>query len=347
MEIGLVIAVVLGCAALVAAALVIVRERRSSARKVEQAERMGNGTELAASLNPDDVFDRTLDAIVGLEGVDAALIVIGDDPATWTTRAAGLTDDEVERTLLQMPTHSDLRTLEVVYRYRLDDVGQSSRLPRAALTVLLRSEGETVGSLAAVSRSRGSGFPDETVDELERLAARAGPAISNAIRFTEAREHAEFDSLTGLHNRRLFYEFLAREIARARRYERSVSLIVFDLDDFKRINDRSGHLAGDDVLADVADRVRSMVRATDIPCRVGGDEFAVILPETSCEDAEALAERIALSIRTQKIDKVGALKISAGVAELRDEDTAADLFNRADNALYRAKSTGKARIVTG
>ena len=348
MIIGLVIAVVLACAAAATAVLLILRERRSAARKVAQAERgVGNGSELAASLNPDDVFDRTLDAIVGMAGVDAALIVIGDDPATWTTRATGLTDDEIQRTLLQMPTHSDLRTLEVVYRYRLDDVAQSSRLPRSALTVLLRADGETVGSLAAISRSRGAGFPDATVDELERLAARAGPAISNAIRFTEAREHAEFDSLTGLHNRRLFYEFLAREIARARRYERSVALIVFDLDDFKRINDRSGHLAGDEVLADVADRVRSMVRATDIPCRVGGDEFAVILPETSCEDAEALAERIALSIRTQRIDKVGALKISAGVAELHADDTAADLFNRADNALYRAKSTGKARIVTG
>jgi diguanylate cyclase (GGDEF)-like protein len=345
MVIGLVIAVILACAAFAVAGLLVLRERRSSARKVEIG--IGTGSELAASLNPDDVFDRTLDAIVGLAGVDAALIVIGEEPATWTTRAAGLTDDEVERTLLQMPTHSDLRTLEVMYRYRLDDVGQSSRLPRSALTALLRADGETVGSLAAISRSRGSGFPDETVEELERLAARAGPAISNAIRFTEAREHAEFDSLTGLHNRRLFYEFLAREIARARRYERSVALIVFDLDDFKRVNDRSGHLAGDEVLADVADRVRSMVRATDIPCRVGGDEFAVILPETSCEDAEALAERIALSIRTQKIDKVGALKISAGVAELRADDTAADLFNRADNALYRAKSTGKARIVTG
>ena len=178
-----------------------------------------------------------------------------------------------------------------------------------------------------------------------RLARRAGPAIWNAIRFTEAREQAELDSLTGLHNRRLFYEFLGREIARAQRYERYVSLIVFDLDDFKRINDRIGHLGGDGVLTEVADRVRGVVRATDIPCRVGGDEFAVILPEASRDDAELLADRIALAIRGQKIDKVGALKISAGVAELRPGDTAADLFHRADEALLRAKNSGKARIV--
>ena len=122
-------------------------------------------------------------------------------------------------------------------------------------------------------------------------------------------------------------------------------MIVFDLDDFKRINDRIGHLEGDGVLVEVAERVRSAVRATDIPCRVGGDEFAVILPESSRDDAELLADRIAVAIRGQKIAKIGSLKISAGVAELRPEDTAADLFKRADHALYRAKNAGKSRVV--
>ena len=133
-----------------------------------------------------------------------------------------------------------------------------------------------------------------------RSPARAGPAIGNARRFNQARELAELDSLTGLHNRRLFYEFLSREIARSHRYERYVSLIVFDLDDFKRINERIGHLGGDGVLAEVADKVRTVVRATDIACRVGGDEFAVILPESSRDDAELLADRIALAIRARR-----------------------------------------------
>ena len=251
----------------------------------------------------------------------------------------------MSRTLLQMPNHPDLHALEVAYRYRLDDVEGASKLPRAALTVSLRAEGETIGSLAAISRSPANGFPQGVEEALEALSRRAGPAIWNALRFTEARELAELDSLTGLHNRRLFYEFLAREIARARRYERYVSVIVFDLDDFKRINDRIGHLGGDAVLVEVADAVRSAVRVTDIPCRVGGDEFAVILPESSRDDAELLADRIALAIRAQKIEKIGTLKISAGVAELRSDDTAAELFKRADHALYRAKHAGKARIV--
>jgi diguanylate cyclase (GGDEF)-like protein len=244
-----------------------------------------------------------------------------------------------------MPAHPDLRALEVVYRYRLEDVNETSRLPRRALEVALRAEGETIGSIAAISRSTDSPFSAEVQEALENVARRAGPAVWNALRYMEARELAELDPLTSLHNRRLFYEFLAREIARARRYERSLSLIVFDVDDFKRINDRIGHPAGDAVLIAIADCVRSVVRETDIACRYGGDEFCVIVPESSRDDAELLADRIALAIRQQKVEKVGALKISAGVAELRPNDAAPDLFKRADDALLRAKGDGKGRIV--
>jgi diguanylate cyclase (GGDEF)-like protein len=345
MSIALGIAIGLACVVAAAAVIIVVRARRSAEARVRQlATGLGYTSELSSSLDPSDVIDRTLDAVVALPGVDAALIAVDGDSGRMT-RAAGLTADEIERTLLQMPSHPDLRALEVVYRYRLDDVNESSKLPRSALTVALRAEGETIGSLAAITRSTHAGFSESAETALEGLARRAGPAIWNALRFTEAREQAELDSLTGLHNRRLFYEFLGREIARAQRYERYVSLIVFDLDDFKRINDRVGHLGGDAVLADVAVRVRTVVRATDIPCRVGGDEFAVILPEASRDDAELLADRIALAIRGQKIEKVGALKISAGVAELRPGDSAADLFKRADDALLRAKNAGKARVV--
>jgi diguanylate cyclase (GGDEF)-like protein len=347
MGIALGIAVAVAAIAVAAALVVVLRTRKQAEARVQQlAAGLGYTTELSASLDPDNVIDRTLDAVVSLPGVDAALIAVGEDAdAPRITRAAALTPDEIERTLLQMPAHPDLRAIEVSYSYRLDDVGGSSRLPRSALTVALRAEGKTIGSLAAVSRSLTGGFPRSAELALEGLARRAGPALWNALRFTEAREQAELDSLTGLHNRRLFYEFLGREIARAERYERSVSLIVFDLDDFKLINDRIGHLAGDGVLVELADRVRGVVRAADIPCRVGGDEFAVILPEASRDDAELLADRIALAIRGQQNDKVGALKISAGVAEHRPGDTAADLFHRADEALLRAKNAGKARTV--
>jgi len=362
---GTVVGIVVGAGCAVLALIAVLLTIRWSTKRVNELEEQlrraqaglapplrpelpASPVELAASLNPEDVIDRTLDQIVALPGVDAALVTL--EGATGTegrarTIAAGLTEDEVERTLLHMPAHPDLRALEIIYRYRLDDVNETSRLPRSALSVALRAEGETIGSLAAISRSSASSFSSEVQDALEGVARRAGPAIWNALRFNEARELAELDPLTGLHNRRLFFEFLVREIAGARRYERALSLIVFDVDDFKRINDRIGHPEGDAVLVAIAERVRSEIRETDVAARYGGDEFCIIVPESSRDDAELLADRIALAIRQTKVEKVGALKISAGVAELRPDETAADLFKRADDALLRAKGDGKGRIV--
>ena len=364
--IGLGILFGLGCA--LVAAIVAVRARRSAdARVSELTKRLEQtaeltpdhpaesvttqGAELASSLEPAEVVDRILDAVVALPGVDAGLISVDKPEKEGSTHASGLTDDEIARTLLHMPGHPDLRALEVIYRYRLEDVGEGSKLPRSALTVALRAEGETIGSLAAISRSTAEGFPQGVQDALEALARRAGPALFNALRFTEARELAELDSLTGLHNRRLFYEFLAREIARARHYEARYvyPVIGFDLDDFKQINGARSAILGGDARADggrmdavALGRAGNSASPAASACR---RRSLVILPESSRDDAELLADRIALAIRAQKIEKVGALRISAGVAELRAEDTAADLFKRADHALLRAKGSGKARIV--
>jgi diguanylate cyclase (GGDEF)-like protein len=174
---------------------------------------------------------------------------------------------------------------------------------------------------------------------------RAGPAIENARRFKEARQLADLDALTGLHNRRFFHETLSREVARAHRYSRNLALIVFDLDDFKEVNDRIGHLAGDAVLAEAAERVRDVVRSADIACRVGGDEFAVILPESSLDDADQLYRRIQAAVSARPIGQVGKLHLSAGVAELRSDDDSKSFFERADEALYRAKEAGKGQVV--
>jgi two-component system cell cycle response regulator len=180
---------------------------------------------------------------------------------------------------------------------------------------------------------------------LERLAFRAGPALENARRYAEARALADLDGLTGVHNRRYFHDTLARELARAHRYDRQLAVVIFDLDDFKLTNNRVGHLAGDAVLAEAATRMLSVVRAVDVTCRVGGDEFAVVLPESGAEDGELLARRIAGAISASPIGAAGTLSLSAGVAELRPDDRPNDLFQRADDALYRAKEMGKARTV--
>jgi diguanylate cyclase (GGDEF)-like protein len=299
---------------------------------------LGFEEELAASLDPEVVRERVLAAAGALPGADAALLIVNGEPATL-----GLTEAEAQRAALETPPNVNLRSMEVAYRYRLDEVDADSNLPRAALVVPLRGADGPVGSLSAITRSTAHRFDDETVAALEALARRAGPALENATRFAEATRLADLDSLTGLHNRRLFHELLAREVARSRRYGRRVSLIVLDLDDFKRINDRIGHLQGDAVLAEVAARVRSVMRSTDIGCRVGGDEFAVILPESTRGDADHLAARIERAVAAEPIARSGTLRVSSGVAELSPDDTANDLFERADEDLYRAKAASKSK----
>src|SRR6476659_2555134 len=114
------------------------------------------------------------------------------------------------------------------------------------------------------SRESGAHCDDHDLRWLEELAERVAPVIENARRFREARQLADLDSLTGLHNRRFFHETLAREIDRAQRYQRSLSVVIVDVDGFKEINDRIGHLAGDAVLAAIGSRVRQVVRAAEI-----------------------------------------------------------------------------------
>jgi diguanylate cyclase (GGDEF)-like protein len=130
---------------------------------------------------------------------------------------------------------------------------------------------------------------------------------------------------------------------RAHRYGRRLALLILDLDDFKAVNDSIGHLAGDSVLALVAERLRDQVRSVDIGCRIGGDEFAVILPESTAADAEQLFERMHNTVRGMTTPGGRQVRISAGIAELHHGETAAELFERADAALYRAKDLGKDR----
>jgi diguanylate cyclase (GGDEF)-like protein len=256
-----------------------------------------------------------------------------------------MVDEEASKTNVPVPDNDNIRALEVSFHYRLDDVGSSSPIVRSGIVVPLRADGLPVGSLAAFTRTATRKLSSVELDELEYLAQRAGPALENARRYADARSLADIDALTAVHNRRYFHETLSREVARAHRHHRLLSLIVFDLDDFKAVNDKVGHLSGDGVLTEVAERTLSVVRAADITCRVGGDEFAVILPEAGGEDAELLAGRIMRAIAARPIGAAGILTVSAGVAEVRPGDTPADLFERADDALFRAKAGGKARTV--
>jgi diguanylate cyclase (GGDEF)-like protein len=303
--------------------------------------------ELASSLDLEEVTERTLEAAAAVSGVEAALVETGATDGTKLSAALGMTDEEAGRATIQVPDNDNLRAVEVAFRYRIDDVEASAPVVRSGVVLPMRADGLPVGALTAFTRTSSRPLTDAEIDELERLAYRAGPALENARRYAEARALADLDALTGLHNRRYFHESLAREVARAHRYHRRLALILFDLDDFKAVNDKVGHLAGDAVLAEASERLLSVVRTSDFPCRIGGDEFGIILPESGGEDAELLSGRIARAIAVRPIGAAGTLQLSAGVAEIRPGDRPNDLFERADEALYRAKELGKARTVMG
>ena len=300
--------------------------------------------ELGGSIDLDEVLTRTLEAGGAIPGVDAALVSIQSDREKPIVATMGLSAEEAQRQVISGPPDGhEARAISLVYQYPPSLEGEE--LVHSGLAVPVPGEAGALGFIAIYSRSPSYRFEEEMIRELEELAKRAGPAIANARRFKEARQLADLDALTGLHNRRYFHETLAREVARAHRYGRQLALIVFDLDDFKAINDRIGHLSGDAVLAETAERVREAVRSADIPCRVGGDEFAVVLPESSTHDADQLYHRLRGAVSSRPVGQAGRLFVSAGIAEIQPDDDPTTFFERADEALYRAKELGKGQVV--
>ena len=325
----------------------MIRELSESLEEArEEGRRNRYLTELAGSIDLDEVLSRTLEAGGAVPGVDAALVSIASDDGKPLVATLGLSTEEAERQVITGPPDShDARAISLVYQY---PPGQdaATELIHSGLAVPVPGEAGPIGFLSVYSRSPDHRFAEEEMRELEELAQRAGPAIENARRFREARQLADLDALTGLHNRRYFHETLAREVARAHRYGRRLALVVIDLDDFKAINDRIGHLAGDAVLAETAERVRDVVRSADVACRVGGDEFAVILPESTTADADQLYHRLLGAVSSNPVGQAGRLSISAGMAEIREDDNPTAFFERADEALYRAKEHGKGQVVS-
>jgi diguanylate cyclase (GGDEF)-like protein len=172
-----------------------------------------------------------------------------------------------------------------------------------------------------------------------------------ALVYRIRREHAALaalastDALTGLGNRRAFQEALAEECVRARRGRQSLSLVCVDLDHFKLVNDRAGHEAGDQILRQLADAIRHVVRARfDRSFRLGGDEFALLLPGSSVGQAETVMARIRERCAQAGTHwREGPLGLSAGIVELDEQESPADFVRRADDAMYRRKAAGRSR----
>ena len=321
---------------------------RELARAREESQRSQRLASLGGSIDLDVVARQVVEAALELTPAEAAIVVISqpeDEPVVVT---AGMTPEEAERQPVggRPDSGGETRAITINYRYAEESAGDET-LIRGGLVIPLMTSREPIGSLAVFWRGRERQLSEQELRELEELAAAAAPVIENARRFREARQLADLDALTSLHNRRYFHDALARECARATRYERSLALLVFDIDDFKSVNDQEGHLGGDHVLAQLGDRVQSVIRSSDVGCRIGGDEFAVILPESALVDAEQLFRRLQFAVANRSTGPAERLRISAGVAELRPNDDPISFFERADDALYLAKQGGKGRAIAG
>ena len=227
-----------------------------------------------------------------------------------------------------------------------DDAAERAILERqgqkSLLMLPLVARGETIGLMEIVDeRDRVWDEPD--VEFCRALCDIVATSIRNAVLFAELQETAARDKLTGLYNRRLFEEQFEAAVARSLRTSEYLSLLIVDLDGLKRINDVSGHVAGDQALRTLADALRATIRATDVACRLGGDEFGVILPGSSAEDAVKVAERAQETLA--QIGQ-GQYSFSGGIARVTPiQSSAENVYRAADLAAYRAKAAGGARTL--
>ena len=267
--------------------------------ELRRAKQLLQLSALTETLDLDDLLGRVLQGATQLAGADAAAVALWSKGEAPIVKALSLPADEALPLLGSWPPES---------RSRPSPSGTASRTrtwsprTRSSSACSCRSPGSRIARrdarhlLAAHGRraERGGHVGARGARDRRREGDRERAPVPGA-----ARARRSVIPSPACHNRRYFHETLAHEVKRAHRYDRRLALIFFDLDDFKAINDEIGHLGGDAVLAEVAQRLRLVVRGADIPCRVGGDEFAVILPESSLEDAERFFRRLQLAINSQ------------------------------------------------
>ncbi len=218
---------------------------------------------------------------------------------------------------------------------------------KSVLMVPMILRGESIGVIVAVNKKNDQ-FNDNDEDLILNLAFHSSLAIEKVQFHREILKMASTDGLTGLNNHRTFQERLQQEIERARRFDTPLSLLMIDIDRFKKFNDTYGHTQGDEVLKIIAGILKDNVRSIDFVARYGGEEFAVILPQVDLEGALVVAERIRRSAENYELVFNGhkeRVTLSIGVATYPDDaSNREELIDHADKALYLAKRTGRNRL---
>jgi len=254
-------------------------------------------------------------------------------------------EDIINMLLLQMRKLVPIDGIE--YEYSALDYSFASPVQgRHKACYQLDLEKEDLGMISFSRRMR---FEKEELTSIENLMSCLLYPLRNGLKYHAAFIAASTDPLTGSGNRKALDEALDHEINLAQRNDTPLSVVIFDFDHFKKINDNYGHQCGDQVLKDMAQEVKQVIRKTDLLFRYGGEEFVVLLHKTSLDKAASVAEKIREHIAKSVIkynQKDINVSVSMGAATLKDGDAITTLLDRADNALYRAKDLGRNRVCT-
>jgi diguanylate cyclase (GGDEF)-like protein len=320
----------------------------------DAAERLLSSLEdLSSDLRLDEVLDQiTAKAQTAVGGKEFALL-LADDDKMRADRHSGIPTASLDalESWAQENRESLLEDGTVV----IDDLAahpalaglpRHARMPLGSICAApLVFRDQLLGALAALAHGSTVFLPGDSA-ALSAYASHAAIALSNARLVDRLERQAAEDPLTGLANQRAFYCAYAAEVSRAQRAGSEVSIVMLDLDHFKAINDAHGHLYGDQILLAVADALRGSMRGHDTIARMGGEEFAILLPDADANAAFDIAERARSAIARVPVAR-RTLSCSAGVATASPADARpVDLLGLADNALYRAKRLGRDRTVT-
>ncbi len=340
---------------------------KSSVLKISQF-----GARIGKSKSEEEVYYNLAYAAHVALGFDRVLVVVNRNGMLSIAEARGIkVESEEERRVLEslkLPCSEEGGSLGLVCRDKRPMIfGLKDFIPpkyklrpplsdvealrsRAFIVVPVCVEGDksAIAVIAADRKHSGGDVSNDDLVTLEILCDVAGTTLAR-LRLEKQLQHlATIDGLTGLFNRRFWMERAEEELQRAKRYGYPVSFIMLDIDDFKEVNDTWGHQAGDKVLKGVAEIIRRGIRGVDIAGRYGGEEFVVMLPHTSGEDAYTVAERLRRTLEGTKVGVPKVITATFGVSWYNPEEgdvSLDELLLRADRALYRGKAQGKNRVV--